>query len=183
MSISRRDLLSTIGTTTAVGTLGLPGVASAVPLPARVKTGKETTTICPYCGVGCGLIVTVNGDKVVNTEGDPDHPINRGALCSKGAALSRIFENPHRLTRVLYRAPGAVQFAPKPGRGAVRDSGKRVKATGDATFQQKDGDVVVNRTTGMACFGGASLDNEEAYLLGKLMRAVGLTNIEHQARI
>ncbi len=183
MSISRRDVLRTIGTTTAVGTLGLPGVASAVPLPARVKTGKETTTICPYCGVGCGLIVTVNGDKVVNTEGDPDHPINRGALCSKGAALSRIFENPHRLTRVLYRAPGAVQFVPKPWNWAVREIGKRVKATRDATFQQKDGDLAVNRTAGMACFGGASLDNEEAYLLGKLMRAVGLTNIEHQARI
>jgi formate dehydrogenase major subunit len=183
MAISRRDLLRTLGTTAAAGTLGLPGVAHGVPLPARIKTGKETTTICPYCGVGCGLIVTVNGDKVVNAEGDPDHPINRGALCSKGAALSRIFENPHRLTRVLYRAPGAVQFVPKPWSWAVREIAKRVKATRDATFVERDGGEIVNRTTGMACFGGAALDNEEAYLLGKLMRAIGLTNIEHQARI
>ena len=183
MTISRRDVLRTIGTTTAAGTLGLPREAGAVSLPARVKTGKESTTICPYCGVGCGLIVTVHGDKVVNSEGDPDHPINRGALCSKGAALSRIFENPHRLSRVLYRAPGAVQFVPKPWSWAVREIARRVKTTRDGTFEEKDGNDVVNRTPGMACFGGAALDNEEAYLLGKLMRAIGLTNIEHQARI
>jgi formate dehydrogenase major subunit len=154
-----------------------------VSLPARVKTGKETTTICPYCGVGCGIIVTVNDGKVVNTEGDPDHPINMGALCSKGAALSRIYENPYRLTRVLYRAPGSVQFVPKPWKWAVREIAQRVKSTRDASFQRRDGDRVVNRTPGIACFGGAALDNEEVYLLGKSMRALGLTNIEHQARI
>jgi len=183
MTLNRRDFIKVLGATTTVGTLGLPRVARAVSLPDRIKTGKETTTICPYCGVGCGIIVTVNADKVVNTEGDPEHPINRGALCSKGAALSRIFENPFRLTRVLYRAPGAVQFVPKPWTWAVREIAKRVKATRDATFQATDGDRVVNRTTGIACFGGAALDNEEAYLLSKTMRALGLTNIEHQARI
>jgi formate dehydrogenase major subunit len=183
MSLDRREFLKVLGATTTVGSLGLPRVAGAVSLPDRIKTGKETTTICPYCGVGCGIMVTVNDDKVVNTEGDPDHPINQGALCSKGAALSRIFENPYRLTRVLYRAPGAVQFVPKPWNWAVREIAKRVKATRDATFVEKEGDRVVNRTAGMACFGGAALDNEEAYLLGKTMRALGLTHIEHQARI
>lgn len=181
--LSRREMLKILGATTAVGTLNLPRVAGAVSLPDRIKTGKETTTVCPYCGIGCGLIVTVHNGKVVNTEGDPDHPINRGALCAKGAALSRIFENPYRLTRVLYRAPGSVQFVPKPWNWAVREIAKRVKATRDATFQQTVGCKVVNRTTGMACFGGAALDNEEVYLLSKTMRALGLTNIEHQARI
>ncbi len=183
MKIDRREMLKILGATTAVGTLGLPQVTGAVSLPERIKTGKETTTICPYCGVGCGIIVTVDSGKVVNTEGDPDHPINKGSLCSKGAALSRIFENPYRMTRVLYRAPGSVQFVPKPWNWSMREIAKRVKATRDATFQEKDGDKVVNRTTGIACFGGAALDNEEAYLLGKSMRALGLTNIEHQARI
>ena len=188
MKIDRREMLKILGATTAVGTLGLPKVTGAVSLPDRIKTGKETTTICPYCGVGCGIIVTVNADKVVNTEGDPDHPINRGSLCSKGAALSRIFENPYRMTRVLYRAPGSVQFVPKPWNWSMREIAKRVKATRDATFVEVEkskagADVVVNRTEGIANLGSACIDNEECYLLTKLMRTLGVVYLEHQARV
>jgi len=183
MNLSRRGFFKILGAAMTVGTLGNERTASALPLPERIKEGKETTTICPYCSVGCGLIVSVSNDKVRNTEGDPDHPINRGALCAKGAALSRIFENPFRMTHVLYRAPGSVQWVPKPWNWAVREIAKRVKATRDATFQETESDRTVNRTTAIASFGGAALDNEEAYLWVKLMRSIGLVNIEHQARI
>ena len=183
MDVTRRGFLKVLGASTAVGTLADPGLGLAFPLPERIKEGKETTTICPYCGMGCGIIVTTSKGKVRNAEGDPDHPINRGALCSKGAALSRIHENPFRLTRVLYRAPGSVQWVPKPWNWAVREIAKRVFDTREATFQVKEGDAIVNRTTSMASFGGACLDNEEVYLWVKLMRSVGLVNIEHQARV
>jgi len=183
MNLSRRGFFKILGATMTVGTLENAGSASASPLPERIREGKETTTICPYCSVGCGLIVSVSNGKVRNAEGDPDHPINRGALCAKGAALSRISENPYRMTRVLYRAPGSVQWVPKSWNWAMREIAKRVKGTRDATFQETEGDRIVNRTPAIASFGGAALDNEEAYLWVKLMRSLGLVHIEHQARI
>ena len=183
MSLTRRRFLRILGASTAVGTLGLRGAGEALPLPERIKEGKETPTVCPYCSVGCGLIVTVSEGKVRNAEGDPDHPINRGSLCSKGAALSRIQDNPFRITQVLYRAPGSVKWVPKCWNWAIREIAKRVKAARDATFEEREGDRVVNRTTAIASFGGACLNNEEAYLWVKLMRACGLVNVEHQARL
>jgi formate dehydrogenase major subunit len=159
------------------------GESAALPLPERIKEGKETPTICPYCSVGCGLLVTVSDGKVRNAEGDPDHPINRGSLCSKGAALSRIRDNPFRMTQVLYRAPGSVQWVPMTWDWAIREIARRVKETRDATFEQREDDRVVNRTSAIASFGGACLNNEEAYLWVKLMRACGLVNVEHQARL
>ncbi len=183
MSLTRRGFLKILGASTAVGTLGLRGECEALPLPERIKEGKETPTICPYCSVGCGLIVTVSDGKVRNAEGDPDHPINRGSLCSKGAAVSRIHDNPYRMTQVLYRAPGAVRWVPKSWDWAVRKIARRVKDTRDGTFEEREGGRVVNRTTAIASFGGATLNNEEAYLWVKLMRACGLVNVEHQARL
>jgi formate dehydrogenase major subunit len=183
MDLTRRSVLKILGASTALGTLGKPRAGWSLPLPERIKEGKETTTICPYCAVGCGIIVTASNGKVRNTEGDPDHPINQGALCSKGAALSRIHENPYRLTRVLYRASGSVQWVPKSWNWAIREIAKRVINTREATFQEEEGESIVNRTTSIASFGGACLDNEEAYLWVKLMRSLGLVNIEHQARV
>jgi len=183
MSLTRRRFLQILAASSAAGTLGLRDEVHGLPLPERIKEGRETPTICPYCSVGCGLIVTVSDGKVRNAEGDPDHPINRGSLCSKGAALSRIQDNPFRMTEVLYRAPGAVQWVPKSWNWAVRRIARRVKETRDATFEESEGGRVVNRTTAIASFGGACLNNEEAYLWVKLMRACGLVNVEHQARL
>lgn len=188
MEISRRAFLKTICTSAAVGSavsiFGLPKSAEARPKP-RLKTleSTETTTICPYCGVGCGLIVSARNGKIVNIEGDPDHPINEGSLCSKGAALYQVAVNERRLGKVRYRAPGSSQWEEKSWEWAIEEIGKRVKKTRDATFVAKEGDQVVNRTDGIACLGGAALDNEECYLLSKFARGLGVTYLEHQARI
>ncbi len=152
--------------------------------PGKMIRGKQTTTICPYCATGCGFVVTSEDGKVVNIEGDPDHPINRGAACAKGAALAQLSNNPRRLGKVLYRASGARDWQEKEWDWAIGEIAKRLKATRDATWTAKDEQGrVVNRTEGLASLGGAALDNEECYALVKAMRGLGLTRIEHQARV
>lgn len=145
---------------------------------------KETTTICPYCGVGCGLIVSARDNKIINIEGDPEHPVNEGSLCSKGAALYQVANNERRLTQVLYRAPGATDWEIKSWDWAIEKIAKRIQSTRDASFVEKDKDgFTVNRTEGIAFFGGAALDNEECYAYSKFARSLGIVNLEHQARI
>jgi len=190
MSVSRRQFLkrSTAGLASGVSLFGMSEGIAARPLVSteltlKTSKSKETTTICPYCGVGCGQIVAVREGKVVNIEGDPDHPINEGAVCSKGGALYQIANNERRMSKVLYRAPGAADWEEKDWDWAVKQIAARVKKTRDATFIAKENGKVVNRTDGLACLGGAALDNEECYLLSKLARGLGLTYLEHQARI
>jgi formate dehydrogenase major subunit len=136
---------------------------------------------------------------VVNVEGDPDHPISEGALCPKGASVLQIRDNKARVTKPLYRAPGAKEWKEVEWEWALDEIAKKVKKTRDATFtaksrikvKEKVGDkevekeieAVVNRTTGIAHVGSAALDNEECYLLQKFLRGLGLVAIEHQARI
>jgi formate dehydrogenase major subunit len=134
--------------------------------------------------VGCSALVFSEKGRVVNVEGDPDHPINEGTLCAKGAALSQIVNNDRRLDRVLYRAPGSTEWQEKSWEWAIRTIAARIKATRDATFVTQDGrGRTVNRTEGIACLGGAALDNEECYAYSKLARALGVVYLEHQARI
>lgn len=150
----------------------------------KTSMTKETTTICPYCGVGCGLIVSALDGKVVNIEGDPDHPINEGTLCSKGAALYQVANNEHRLNKVLYRAPGATAWEEKSWDWTIQRIAAKMKETRDATFMEKDADgLTVNRTEGIACLGGAALDSEECYAYSKFARSLGVVYLEHQARI
>jgi len=201
MAVSRRDFIKISGSTVLLGSLGInldPARAYAQGL--RIKDAKETKTICPYCAVGCGIIVHTKDGKVVNTEGDPDHPISEGTLCSKGSSLYQIINNPLRLTKPKYRAAGATEFKEVEWDWALDEISKRVKDTRDRTFKltskskvkekQPDGteidvekDFVVNRTDGIAHVGSAALDNEECYLLQKMLRSWGLVYIEHQARI
>jgi formate dehydrogenase major subunit len=153
----------------------------------KTKYAKETTTICPYCAVGCGAIVHTSkkGDgRVINIEGDPGHVINRGTLCSKGAGLSGLSENENRLLQPMYRAPYAKEWKPISWDQAIAEIAERVKKTRDATFTKKNGKgQVVNRTTDIASVGSAALDNEECWIYQALMRALGLVYVEHQARI
>jgi formate dehydrogenase major subunit len=201
MAVSRRDFIKISGSTVLLGSLGInldPARAYAQGL--RIKDAKETKTICPYCAVGCGIIVHTKDGKVVNTEGDPDHPISEGTLCSKGSSLYQIINNPLRLTKPKYRAAGATEFKDVEWDWALDEIAKRVKDTRDRTFKltskskvkekQPDGtekdvekDFVVNRTDGIAHVGSAALDNEECYMLQKMLRSWGLVYIEHQARI
>lgn len=153
----------------------------------KVKTAKQSTTICPYCAVGCGLICSTDNKekKIINIEGDPDHPINEGALCAKGAGLFQTTaNNPNRLKKVLYRAPGSDKWQEKSWDWALTEIAKRVKATRDANFIEKNAKgEIVNRVEAIAHVGSAALDNEELWPLQAMMRALGLVYIEHQARI
>ncbi len=121
---------------------------------------------------------------MINAEGDPDHPINEGTLCSKGAALYQIVNNPKRLTKPRYRAPGAGEWKEVEWDWALDEIAKRIKKARDETFVNKnDKGQVVNRCDGIAHVGSAALDNEECWALQTMMRALGLAYIEHQARI
>jgi len=191
MKINRREFLKiSAGTAAGVMVLGLgmdlkPVKAYAQTLKIRYAT--ESTTICPYCAVGCGIIVHTNkgaSGKVINTEGDPDHPINEGSLCSKGAALSQLVNNENRLTTPLYRKPYSTEWQAVSWDWALYRIAQNTKKTRDATFIRKNSKgQVVNRTEGIAHIGSAALDNEECWPIQAMMRALGLVYIEHQARI
>jgi formate dehydrogenase major subunit len=180
---TRRQFLKGLTTgTVAIGALTQSGCAPAVP-QLKTRGASETTTVCPFCGVGCGQVVSTRGGKVINIEGDPGHPISEGTLCSKGAAGIQVVNNPRRLQKVLYRKPQGAAWEEKSWDWALERIAERVKETRDKNFMATVDGRVVNRTEAMACLGGSALDNEEAYLLVKLMRALGLVYIEHQARL
>ncbi len=191
MRLTRRGFLGLAGSGILAPVLGsflIPGSARASRGEFKIKYTTETTTICPYCGVGCGMVVhtSKNGSarKIVNIEGDPDHPINLGSLCSKGAALYQVANNERRLTKVMYRAGGSSQWEYKEWDWAIKRIAALIKKTRDDTFESKDDrGRVVNRTLGVACLGGASLDSEECYLYSKFARSLGVVYLEHQARI
>jgi formate dehydrogenase major subunit len=159
----------------------------------KIAGAREVPSVCPYCAVGCGQLVSVRDGKVINIEGDPESPVNRGTLCPKGAATYQLGVNPLRVTRVWYRAPGATEWdKTKTQSWAMARIAERVKATRDATFREwwqttdADGKPIakrVNHTLAIASLGGATLDNEWNYLQVKLLRALGVVCIENQARI
>jgi len=188
MELTRRGFLATTGA--GIGSslallVGSPRKAYGQTAEEfKIARTTETTTICPYCAVGCGIIVHSRDNKAVNTEGDPDHPINEGTLCSKGASLYQLADNEKRLKEVLYRAPGAEDFEKKTWDWAAKEIAKRIKKTRDDTFTETNSQgQVVNRTTGIASVGSAALDNEECWLYQTFLRSLGLVYIEHQARI
>jgi formate dehydrogenase major subunit len=187
MNISRRNFLGVMGAGalgTAVPVFGKLGKAQAAPIhELKTVNTKESTTICPYCGVGCGLIVSARDGKIINIEGDADHPINEGSLCSKGSSLFQVGVNERRLQKVSYRSPGSDKWEEKSWEWALSEIAKRVKKTRDASFVKNEDGKLVNRTEGIACLGGSALDTEECYLYSKLARAMGVTYLEHQARI
>jgi formate dehydrogenase major subunit len=166
----------------AIAAVSQAACGPAVP-PLKTRGATDTTTVCPFCGVGCGQVVSTRSGEVINIEGDPGHPISEGTLCSKGASAIQVVNNPRRLQKVLYRAPGGTAWEEKTWDWALERIAARVKATRDKTFKTSVDGRVVNRTDAIACLGGSALDNEEAYVLVKLMRALGLAYIEHQARL
>jgi len=180
---TRRQFLKGLTTgTVAIGALTQAGCAPAIP-PLKTRGATNTTTVCPFCGVGCGQVVSTLAGKVINIEGDPGHPISEGTLCSKGAAGIQVVNNSRRLQKVLYRKPNGAKWEEKSWDWAFERIAARIKETRDKTFKTTVDGRVVNRTEAIACLGGSALDNEEAYLLVKLMRALGLVYVEHQARL
>jgi formate dehydrogenase major subunit len=154
-------------------------------LRPRTESADEVVkSICPYCAVGCGQDVYVKDGRITDIEGDPDSPISRGRLCPKGAATFQLVTGSHRVHSVLYRRPHATRWEPIPLERAMDMVAERVKATRDRTWEEVDEEGhPLRRTLGFAHLGGATLDNEENYLIKKLFTALGAIQIENQARI
>jgi len=145
----------------------------------------EAATICPYCSCGCGLLIATGPDgHIINCEGDPDNPVNRGALDPKSISVTSMSQSERRLKKPLYRAKNGDKFEEVEWSWAIAEVAKRIKATRDSTFvRTNDKGVTVNRTEAMAFMGGAANNDEEGYLASKLSRALGIVYLEHQARI
>jgi formate dehydrogenase major subunit len=151
---------------------------------ARIAGLKATSSVCPYCAVGCGQVVYTRDGELVDIEGDPRSPINQGTLCPKGAASRQLVDQPGRLTKVLYRRPGGSEWEELELERAMDMIAERLIDTRERTFEERDErGWKVDRTLGFAHLGGATLDNEENYLIKKLFTAMGAVQIENQARI
>jgi formate dehydrogenase major subunit len=152
--------------------------------PRTATADTVVKSVCPYCAVGCGQNVYVKDEKVVQIEGDPDSPVSRGRLCPKGSASLQLTTGAAREYGVLYRRPHGTEWEPLPLDQAMDMIADRVIAARKAGWQdQTDDGLPVRRTMGFASLGGATLDNEENYLIKKLFTALGAVQIENQARI
>ncbi len=193
--MSRRQFLKVTGATLAGSSIALLGFAPATAL-AEVRQYKlarstETRNTCPYCSVGCGILMYGLGDgaknataRIIHIEGDADHPVNRGTLCPKGASLIDFIHSPNRLQVPEYRAPGATEWSPIAWDDALNRIAKLMKADRDANFIEKNGDgKTVNRwlSTGMLCASAST--NEVGYLTHKTMRSTGMLAFDNQARV
>ncbi len=185
MDVSRRGFLKISGATLAASGLGISlSPAKAYAQPLKTLYTKETLTVCPYCSVGCSIIVSVRDGKVINTEGDPDSPINQGTLCPKGGSIYQMAVNKNRLDKPLYRAPYATEWKEVEWEWALDKIARNIKTSRDKSFKARnEKGEVVNRTEGIASVGSAAMDNEECWLYQKFLRGLGLVYIEHQARI
>jgi len=194
MHTNRRNFLklsATAAVATAFGGLGLGCTAAKANIADRAaamspKWSKQTTSVCCYCAVGCGLVVntSLKDNRAINVEGDPDHPINEGSLCAKGASIWQLAENDRRPDSVLYRAPYSSKFKKVSMAWAMERIAHNVKKTRDETFTRINArGETVNRCDGIASVGSAALDNEECWSYQTMLRSLGLVYIEHQARI
>jgi formate dehydrogenase major subunit len=152
--------------------------------PRTQDSDRVVGSICPYCAVGCGQSVHVKDGRITDIEGDEDSPISRGRLCPKGAATFQLVTGSHREQRVLYRRPHGTRWEPIPLERAMDMVADRVQRTREETWEEYD-EVgrPLRRTLGIAHIGGATLDNEENYLIKKLFTALGVIQVENQARI
>ena len=191
VDVSRRGFLTggAVAATTAFGFSLEPARAAARQL--KISRTTQTHSICPYCAVGCSVVIHTLGDKaknvkpaVVHIEGDPESPINRGTLCSKGISLKDFIVNDRRLTKPLYRAPGATEWKTLPWDEAIDKMARRIKDSRDRGFEERNASGgKVNRLANTAMIGGCTDTNEINYLLGKLRFALGLLTYENQARL
>jgi formate dehydrogenase major subunit len=157
----------------------------------KIARAKETRSTCPYCAVGCGVLIYTIGDgaknvtpQAIHVEGDPDHPTNRGTLCPKGSSLEQDILNPRRLTKPQVRRPGGTEWQDISWDQALDEIAAWTKKTRDATFVEKDTNGhTVNRCEGISFIGGCADTNEFNYLAIKAMRSMGLVYLENQARV
>ena len=183
--LSRWPLLRQIarGDVTALGSTVLSERSEKLQ-PRTRSADRVVRSICPYCAVGCAQLVHVKDEKIMNIEGDPDSPISEGCLCPKGSATFQLVTGDHRVKDVHYRRPGGRAWEVIPLEQAMTMVAERVKRARDATWEEADPEGrPVQRTLGIAHLGGATLDNEENYLIKKLFTALGMVQVENQARI
>jgi formate dehydrogenase major subunit len=195
IDVSRRQFLQgSIGGSGALGlaSFGFDAAAAAAEVrELKIENATETRTVCPYCAVGCSMIAYTIGGEALNTqpvlvhiEGDPDSPINGGTLCPKGASTLQLAVNQRRPEHPMYRAPGGTEWERISWDDAMEKMTRWVKDARDDNFTEQDDEGnAVNRQTGFAFLGGATISNEEGYLTAKLMRALGTVYIEQQARV
>lgn len=192
MGLSRREFFKAGTGSAAALLLGFdarPALAQAREL--KIARTTETRSTCPYCSVSCGVIIHTLGDKaknvtaqVVHVEGDPDHPINRGTLCPKGASLYQDILNERRLLKPQVRRPGSSQWEDISWDKAIDEIARHIKRTRDETFIEKDANgKTVNRLESIAFNGGCTDTNEFNYLVVKTMRSLGVVYLENQARV
>jgi formate dehydrogenase major subunit len=205
MELTRRDFIKLSGAGlggAALASLGFQVPALAATEPLRIAKAKETSSVCSFCAVGCGTLVSTlpaEHHKIINLEGNPDSAINFGTLCSKGAATSQKSwingkVNPNRVTEPLYRAPGASGWTKISWNDALTKIAQKIKETRDSNWIAQDDaldkagsptgqKVPANRTEAIGTLGSAELSNEGAYMYQKLARALGVVYIEHHARL
>ena len=200
MELTRRGFFASIGaafaTTMAIEmTQASPAMAIEAEDNWKLVNTEEYTNICCYCAGGCGSLVSVRDGEVINLEGDPDHPINQGGLCPKGASMfelrnvvdpntHEVIKNPARTTKPLVRRPGSSDWDEISWEDAIAEIARKVKDTRDETFiEKRDDGLTVNWTPGIASLGGSQQNSEEEYLILKLMRALGIVAIDNQARV
>jgi formate dehydrogenase major subunit len=193
METSRRDFLKVAGIGGAAATVFGFDLAPAYAEMRELKIARatETRSTCPYCSVSCGVLIYTLGDKaknvtaqVIHVEGDPDHPINRGTLCPKGASLEQDILNPRRLVKPEVRRPGSDKWEDISWDTALDEIAVWTKKTRDETFVEKDANgKTVNRCEGIAFTGGCTDTNEFNYLVVKSMRSLGVCYLENQARV
>jgi formate dehydrogenase major subunit len=152
---------------------------------SRLRGAAVSISVCPYCAVGCSQLVYTKRGQIIDIEGNPESPINQGTLCPKGANTFQLVSNPHRVARVKYRAPYGDHWEERPLDWAMERIAELVKAARDADFVERDSSgLIVNHLTTVAHLGGATLDDEENYLIKKLFcGGLGILSIENQARI
>ena len=152
---------------------------------SRLRGATLTEGVCPYCAVGCGQLIYTKGGKLIDIEGNPESPINEGTLCPKGANAFQLAVNPHRVTEVLYRAPYSDHWETRSLDWALDRIAERVKTVRDADFvERNEHDRLLNSVRSIGTLGGATIDNEENYLIKKLFAGgLGVISIENQARI
>ena len=184
-SLSEWPVLKQVANRDAKGLGGTAFSKRSVELVPRTETSQNVVkSICPYCGVGCGQNVYVSDGKITDIEGDPDSPVSRGRLCPKGAATFQLVTGSHRVHSVLYRRPGGTRWEEIPLDRAMDMVAERVKKARDENWKDTDPDGnPLHHTVAIAHLGGATLDNEENYLIKKLFTALGVIQVENQARI
>ncbi len=187
MKLTRRNFLKLSGgvasAAAVLGSMSLSFIAgcrkSAI---NKLKGAEERAGICPLCGMGCGITISVKDEKIINIDGDPKHPINNGKLCAKGSAAFQLGgHNNKRILNVKYRAPYASDWHEISWEEAIKKIGEKIKETRDKTFVEYEGKNTVNRTSGLTVFAGSSLNNEEYYLLTKMARVIGIVNLSNES--